>query len=213
MNKISESFARGSIFYVLYAVFFAALAILLLLFPKAELHLWLNQFHTPFLDSFFFYATQLGDGLFVIIIAITLLFLRYRYALGILVTFAVSGIIAQLIKHLSDLPRPVKYFEGIAELHLIEGVKMLTSHSFPSGHSASAFALCLSLAIILKKRVWQLAMFLAAITIAYSRVYLSQHFLVDIWAGSAIGTLVAAVYWQYEQKIQWNWIDKSVLNK
>jgi len=90
---------------------------------------------------------------------------------------------------------------------------MLTSHSFPSGHSASAFALCLSLAIILKKRVWQLAMFLAAITIAYSRVYLSQHFLVDIWAGSAIGTLVAAVYWQYEQKIQWNWIDKSVLNK
>jgi len=91
MNKISESFARGSIFYVLYAVFFAALAILLLLIPKAELHLWLNQFHTPFLDSFFFYATQLGDGLFVIIIAITLLFLRYRYALGILVTFAVSG--------------------------------------------------------------------------------------------------------------------------
>ncbi|MGC8802879.1 MAG: phosphatase PAP2 family protein, partial [Bacteroidales bacterium] len=119
----------------------------------------------------------------------------------------------QLLKHIFDLPRPVKYFEKMADLHLVEGVKLLTSHSFPSGHAASAFALCLSLAIILKKCGWQVLMFLLALVIAYSRVYLSQHFMVDIWVGSAIGILVGAFYWYYESKLQWHWLDDSLLRR
>ncbi|HOK97993.1 MAG TPA: phosphatase PAP2 family protein [Bacteroidales bacterium] len=213
MKRSLGHFSKVSVFYTLYVVFFTALAFILLIIPKVESHLWLNRLNSPFFDKFFFYMTELGNGVFVVIIAVFLMFYRYRYAIGVFATFAISEIITQLIKHLTDLPRPIKYFENIANLHVVEGVKMLSSHSFPSGHSASAFALCLSLAIILKNRWWQVFMFILAITIAYSRVYLSQHFLVDIWAGSAIGTLVCAWYWNYEQKFQWNWLDKSLLSR
>lgn len=213
MKKFSTNFSAGNVFFALYAVFFVGIAIVLILFSKAELHLYLNKLHNPFLDSFFFYVTQLGHGLFVMFVVVILLFFRYRYALGVFITFALSGIIAQLIKHIANVPRPVKYFEHIADLHLVEGVKMLTSHSFPSGHAASAFALCLSLAIMLKNRVWQVLMFLLAMTIAYSRVYLSQHFMVDIWVGSAIGILVGAFYWYLDQKLQWQWLDDSLLRR
>ncbi|MCX7987176.1 MAG: phosphatase PAP2 family protein [Bacteroidales bacterium] len=184
-----------------------------MLFSKIEIHLWINKFHNNFFDHFFVFVTLLGDGLFVLFVSFLFLIYRIRYGIGIIFTFLISGIIAQIIKHITNVPRPVKYFENVANLHIVDGVKMLTSHSFPSGHSASAFALCLSLAFILKNRLWQILLLLTAATIAYSRVYLSQHFLIDIWVGSAIGVVVATFYWYYEAKLPWKWLEFSIYER
>jgi len=68
--------------------------------------------------------------------------------------------------------------------------------SFPSGHSASAFAIMTSIALEFRETKWiQVAAYsLAAIT-AFSRIYENYHWTSDVIMGSAIGFFTArAVY-------------------
>ncbi len=70
MKRSLGHFSKVSVFYTLYVVFFTALAFILLIIPKVESHLWLNRLNSPFFDKFFFYMTELGNGVFVVIIAV-----------------------------------------------------------------------------------------------------------------------------------------------
>jgi membrane-associated phospholipid phosphatase len=81
----------------------------------------------------------------------------------------------------------------------VEGVELNSYFSFPSGHATAAFSMCLALAIIVGKVRWSAVFAVVAALLAYSRVYLSQHFLQDIMAGAALGTVVSfLVYlWLY----------------
>jgi membrane-associated phospholipid phosphatase len=211
MSKKQDKNINISYFLLPYLLFFIFTAFILIIFSKAEIHLWFNQYHSKFFDTFFKYITNMGNGLFILIVAAFLLFYRIRYSVGVLTTFLLSGLFSQIVKHITNMPRPVKYFEGTHSLYLVDGVKTLMNYSFPSGHSASAFALCFSLAVIIKNKYGQLLMFILALTIAYSRVYLSQHFLMDIWIGSAIGIIIAFLYWNFEKKLQYPWMDQSII--
>ena len=67
--------------------------------------------------------------------------------------------------------------------------------SFPSGHTATFFAFFFSLSIICcaenikGKNILSFLCFLCATFGAYTRIYLSQHFALDIFAGILIATL------------------------
>ena len=87
-------------------------------------------------------------------------------------------------------PRPVEYF-GEENLHLIKGVKMAHWHSFPSGHAITVFIISVLLITSIKNKKQQLFIAFCALLAGYSRVYLSQHFLIDILAGALIGTILA----------------------
>jgi len=190
---------------------------LLLTHNKAELHLISNNVNSLFFDQFFRYATWLGDGVMIAIVGVVLLFVRFRYAIAFLIGSLVTAGIVNLFKKvlLDDMYRPSKYFElyESAQLHLIEGVKLHSLQSFPSGHTATAFSVFFFLALILKSKPLKFSMFLLAIIVAYSRVYISQHFLIDITAGSAIAVLI--MFFTYLWMKSWNkeWLDSSVLSK
>ena len=69
-------------------------------------------------------------------------------------------------------------------------------NSFPSGHTTAAFAFFCALSILARKHpLLQSLFFLLAAGVAYSRMYLSQHFLADVLAGSLLAW--AAVKWIY----------------
>ncbi len=85
-------------------------------------------------------------------------------------------------------PRPAKVFEGEV-LHFVEGVHLNYVNSFPSGHTATAFALFLFLASLTKNKGLQLFYAIIACLVGYSRTYLSQHFVVDITFGAILGIL------------------------
>jgi len=190
---------------------------LILTHNKAELHLISNNVNSLFFDQFFRYATWLGDGVMIAIVGVVLLFVRFRYAIAFLIGSLVTAGIVNLFKKvlLDDMYRPSKYFElyESAQLHLIEGVKLHSLQSFPSGHTATAFSVFFFLALILKSKPLKFSMFLLAIIVAYSRVYISQHFLIDITAGSAIAVLI--MFFTYLWMKGWNkdWLDSSVLSK
>ncbi len=60
--------------------------------------------------------------------------------------------------------------------------------SFPSGHSMTAFAVCVSLLLFYPPLTAPLLF--CALSVAASRVLLGMHFLSDVIAGSAVGALV-----------------------
>jgi membrane-associated phospholipid phosphatase len=183
-------------FLIPYLVVLTITGAVLLYFPKAEIHLWINQFHSPFFDRFFRFVTFLGDGWFVTIPVVLLLFVSLRDSVYVLVSYLATGLVAQIMKRFvfEDCARPIRFFHDKAALHLVDGVKMLQGHSFPSGHATSSFALFLALAVVSRNRALQAACFVIATVVAFSRIYLSQHFLIDVAAGSVIGTAGAFAF-------------------
>ena len=112
------------------------------------------------------------------------------------------------------MPRPAKYFDLQQldyQLYLVPDVHQLAWRSFPSGHTAAAFAVFFGLALMTNSKLVQIACFVMAVGVAYSRIYLSQHFLMDVVAGSAIGLVTAWVIWFWINRYQPDWMDKSVI--
>ena len=170
------------------------LGITLLILPKAELHLALCQPHTHFLDTIVPIFTDLVDWLPYLCVVL-LLFYRAGWATYLASNLLLSTLIVQPIKHIVHAPRPLTWFaENMPDvsLPLVEGVRMNHWLSFPSGHTTTFFVLFFSLSIILcaenikGKNILSFICFLCASLGAYTRIYLSQHFALDIFAGILI---------------------------
>lgn len=174
-----------------------------LLLPKQTSFLFLNNYHTFWLDAFFTRFTNFGDGLVSVATVILLAgFNKRKEALAILCAYISSGLTAQLIKHLFDQPRPRLYFEQSKFVynHFINGSVIYSGGSFPSGHSASAFAMATVFALMYDNKWVSIVAFIMAALVGYSRIYLAQHFLQDVTAGAFTGVFFGMlsyfVIWQ-----------------
>lgn len=144
---------------------------------------------------------------------IILLTIKYRYAIITALSSIISAAITQTLKHTiyDDVVRPKKFFEGVQELYLVPGVDNHLYNSFPSGHATSAFALFFSLALITKSHSLKIMLFVLALFTAYSRIYLSQHFFEDVYAGSLIGIVTTITVFYIIQKNHKPWMENSIL--
>jgi membrane-associated phospholipid phosphatase len=179
--------------------------IALLLVPKAELHLALCQPHTAFMDKLVPVFTNLVDWLPYLSV-LMLLFYRAGWATFLASNLLLTTLIVQPIKHIVNAPRPLTWFaENMPDqtLPLVDGVRMNLWLSFPSGHTATFFALFFSLSILccaenLKgKHILSFLCFLCAIFGAYTRIYLSQHFALDIFAGIVIAIVSTIILYYF----------------
>jgi membrane-associated phospholipid phosphatase len=203
---------NNKLLFDIYFIILAAAMIPVLWYPKADVHLYINQFHTPFRDLFFKYVTVLGSGYAALILCIIFLFIRIRYSIITFTSWTITGLLVQFLKHIvfPDMNRPIRYFKDLAELNLVQGVELSRYFTFPSGHAATAFVLCFILAL-LSKRTWvRLLLILSAWIIAFSRVYLSQHFLEDILFGSLLGILSVIIFYWYFHRLKIPWADRTL---
>jgi len=203
---------KYSAFYIPYFLFVLILSALILCNSKADLHLLITSFNSPATDVFFHYYTYVGDWL-PYAIAGVLLFYRFRVALYVLVAQIVTGFVSIGIKNVWNEPRPSLYFQQhfpTVQLHQIAGEELHLVHSFPSGHTITAFAFFLTLVYFTKKPTIQFLYFLLAVLVGYSRVYLSQHFAIDVLVGSFIGVSLSAICKFYLDKQDMKWSDASL---
>lgn len=144
------------------------------------------NFHFPILNQIMILFSEAGNRgfIWILISLILLISKKTRYiglvTLGALILSAIMGEL--ILKHLIERPRPYVDFPAVQLL-----ADKASSSSFPSGHTASAFAAAYVLSRYLKK--WAPLFWLIAIVIAFSRLYLFMHYPSDVVAGIVIGLL------------------------
>lgn len=185
------------------AGFWAPATILLLsgwstmaLVPKEESFRVLTSFHSPWLDVLMRNLTYLGDGFMLLLAVLVYLATNRPKAWRLALAGIATSLVVQSLKHgpFSEVARPSLHFKQLGEMiRSIPGVEQHAMNSFPSGHSASAFALFWMLALLNPKRRYAFPFFILATLAAYSRIYLGQHFFNDTIAGATIGMLVATI--------------------
>jgi membrane-associated phospholipid phosphatase len=184
------------LFVIPYLIIFSLALTLFFVNGHEAATLWINQHHTEFWDLFFKYATYLGDGFMVVAVVLLLLIFNRKQGIRLAIIGVSLSIISWTLKHLvfGKVPRPKKYFDPEIKLNFVEGVEMHGFHSFPSGHTMTAFVLAFFLASIIKKPVWSVVVLILACVAGFSRIYLFQHFLIDVIVGSVIGVLIALAW-------------------
>lgn len=129
----------------------------------------------------------IGEPIFVVIVALILVFWQwrkgnYRAIVFVLLTIAAGNVLNQLLKKWIERPRP-----DIAD--------QLLSFSFPSGHSMTGALYLLTIAYLLSEGlgrskkallVWLVAIILICF-IGLSRIAESRHFATDVLAGWSVG--------------------------
>ncbi|HEC42791.1 MAG TPA: phosphatase PAP2 family protein [Bacteroides sp.] len=210
MLELIKKYKSG---FILYDLVLIAGIILVLAIPKLQLHLLMNNNHTDVLDVFFKSVTWLGDGWFAVVFSLCFLFLRFRYFLMLFLSFSISGLIAQFLKRIvfSGALRPAAFLDQMPGIDTVAGVELHHTMSFPSGHTTTAFAVLLLAGLIFRNRMVFLTGIILSWAVAVSRVYLSQHFLADVLAGSVLGTLSALFFYWYFQGLKPEWLDRSIL--
>lgn len=210
-----------SVYVVAYLILLSTILGMLYVYPKLELHLMLNSHHTGVQDTFFPYFSILAEGPLYILALLPMLWKKFRLTLFFALCELSAGTILQVLKHIISHPRPVSAFEEYSDavLPVVQGVDLHHSNSFPSGHASTFFVFCTCCVLLLAYRYGQrvrqnsqescilpcvLALLLLAFAAlgAYSRIYLSQHFLSDVCVGSIIGVVTPLLmYYFFGQKI------------
>lgn len=220
---MKELLRNNLVFIGLSLILLVVLGLALLLIPTGELHLLLNNSHTHTRDIFYRYYTQVAEWFPYLLCVLLLLFGRIGDGLFATACMALSALSTQILKHIINAPRPVTWFANNmpdVQLPLVDGVTMNHWYSFPSGHTTSFFALAFAASILLTKTpmmakqhrttglLLQAALFVLAALGGYSRIYLSQHFALDVFAGMVVGLgislLCYVVFYRYKDQKWFN---------
>ncbi|MCX6214810.1 phosphatase PAP2 family protein [Spirosoma sp.] len=199
---------KNWLFFLPYAFLLLLFGLLQLIYSQEQLMQWVNTRNSPVADALFPYITYLGDGIFFAAVCLLLVFLNRRIGLMAFASFALSTLISEFLKKVvfKGSPRPLKYFEHSSfQYHLIEGLDIFSYNSFPSGHTITAFALFGLMAFLdeNKNRGW--IWLLLGVLAGYSRVYLFQHFVEDVFVGSLVGTISSVIIFQ----LMYGWATKA----
>lgn len=167
--------------------------------------LWIQEnLRNDFLTPVFLFITKLGDAGFIfLVLSVLLLIVPGTRKTGIAagVSLGVTSLLVNLIlKKLFCRVRPYEWGTGLELL-----IEKQSDYSFPSGHTAAAFAVAVVVYRLLPKK-YGVPVLIFAFLMGISRIYVGVHYLGDIIGGALTGTAVAlmtvAGYQRVSEKIR-----------
>ena len=123
--SLSSLFKENRSFFFGFFLFVILCCFILFFYSKADGFYLLNPYHSELTNFIFIYFTYLGDGFFCVGIGLLLLLFRKNLSgLMVLSSYAVSGIIAQVLKYYILEARPAVYLKDSSYKYFIENVTL-----------------------------------------------------------------------------------------
>jgi len=146
-------------------------------------------------------------ALFIIVAVVKFKRQSWKVILAMIITFAITDLTSNAIKHSLKNKRP----NQVEEIFAIKRVEGGSGYSTPSSHAANHMAIAVVVGLLLSlKWGWKLVLYAWAILIGFSRIYNGVHFPSDIFIGFGLGGLIAIiVYLLYKRFIPIRAIQKQ----
>ena len=172
-------------------------------FDQSVVGFFAENVGNPTVDLFMQYITESGDAFYMMGFGILMLIIPKTRRIGItlMILIVISTLLTGYIKCGIDRDRPDFEFEGVEfPVEISRDTFALFCEggfdaSYPSGHAARAMIFGIILGYALSERFPRGAylLFLYPVMISLSRIYVLQHYPMDVIGGSVIGIMLAGV--------------------
>lgn len=177
-----------------------------------DLLVWLNSFHTPWLDPVVFWVTKtfFWLPLYLLLVFITVKYFKKDWWIIIIgIAFAIlltDRITSGFMKPYFERLRPSREPALVGIVHLVKDSngKVYTGgkFGFASSHAANTFATAMFFWLVFRHRYrWIWTLFIWAAVMTYTRIYLGAHYPGDILVGLLIGLLCGWIGFKTQQFI------------
>lgn len=130
-----------------------------------------------------------------------------RASIFSLLGIGVNSLVNHLLKEIIARPRPT-FNEEIK--HLVDSLGYFeTNYSFFSAHSSNSFCFAVFVALYFKNIYVRFTIITWAILVAYSRIFVGQHYPIDILVGSLFGILTGYLSYKVFSKYKQNSLIKQ----
>jgi undecaprenyl-diphosphatase len=148
----------------------------------------------PWLDLVMWTVSEVGRGDMAVLLCFAVVMAaqgraRVLPAVALVAATLLAGVVTERVKHAVQRPRPLA---AMGERVHVVGEE-LRARSFPSGHTASAFALCVATGRLVRRRWAWVGGALLACAVGFSRVWVGAHYPLDVLGGAAVGLVTGEV--------------------